>query len=37
MKITLRTRCVAAAQKHFSLDEGVRRYAAVYGQLGGTA
>ena len=32
-----RTRCVAAAQKHFSLDEGVRRYAAVYGQLGGSA
>ena len=31
------SRCVAAAQKHFSLDEGVRRYAAVYGQLGGTA
>ena len=27
-------RCVAAAQKHFSLDEGVRRYAAVYRQLG---
>ena len=26
-------RCVAAAQKHFSLDEGVRRYAAVYRQL----
>ena len=32
-----RARCVAAAQKHFSLDEGVRRYAAVYEQLGGTA
>ena len=32
-----RARCVAAAQKHFSLDEGVRRYAAVYGQLGRTA
>lgn len=29
-----RARCVAAAQKHFSLDEGVRRYAAVYQQLG---
>lgn len=28
------SRCVAAAQKHFSLDEGVRRYAAVYRQLG---
>ena len=27
-------RCVAAAQKHFSLDEGVQRYAAVYRQLG---
>lgn len=26
-------RCVAAAQKHFSLDEGVQRYAAVYRQL----
>lgn len=26
-------RCVAAAQKHFSLDEGVRRYAATYRQL----
>lgn len=32
-----RARCVAAAQKHFSLDEGVRRYAAVYAQLDGTA
>ena len=32
-----RARCVAAAQKHFSLDEGVRRYALVYKQLGGTA
>lgn len=30
-------RCVAAAQKHFSLDEGVRRYAAVYEQLGARA
>jgi glycosyltransferase involved in cell wall biosynthesis len=30
-------RCVAAAQKHFSLDEGVRRYAAVYQQLGAAA
>jgi glycosyltransferase involved in cell wall biosynthesis len=27
------TRCVAAAQKHFSLDEGVARYASVYDQL----
>jgi glycosyltransferase involved in cell wall biosynthesis len=26
-------RCVAAAQRHFSLDEGVARYAAVYEQL----
>jgi glycosyltransferase involved in cell wall biosynthesis len=26
-------RCVAAAQKHFSLDEGVRRYSSVYRQL----
>lgn len=26
-------RCVAAAQKHFSLDEGVRRYSEVYQQL----
>lgn len=31
------TRCVAAAQKHFSLDEGVRRYAAVYDRLSGAA
>lgn len=30
-------RCVAAAQKHFSLDEGVRRYAGVYQKLGSTA
>ena len=28
-------RCVASAQKHFSLDEGVRRYAAVYRDLSG--
>jgi glycosyltransferase involved in cell wall biosynthesis len=28
-----RARCVAAAHQHFSLDEGVRRYAAVYVQL----
>ena len=26
----IRARCVAAAQKHFSLDEGVRHYAQVY-------
>ena len=30
---TTRDRCVAAAHKHFSLDEGVRRYVAVYQQL----
>jgi glycosyltransferase involved in cell wall biosynthesis len=30
-------RCVAAAQKYFSLDEGVQRYAAVYQQLGAAA
>lgn len=30
-----RTRCVAAAQKHFSLDEGVRRYELVYQSLSG--
>lgn len=28
-----RLRCVSAAQRHFSLDEGVARYAAVYQQL----
>lgn len=28
-----RSRCVATAHKHFSLDEGVRRYAAVYAEL----
>ena len=27
-------RCVAAAHKHFSLDEGVKRYAAAYQKLG---
>jgi glycosyltransferase involved in cell wall biosynthesis len=27
------SRCVAAAKRHFSLDEGVRRYALVYQQL----
>ena len=26
--------CVAAAQKHFSLDEGVKRYSTIYAQLG---
>ncbi len=26
-------RCMAAAQKHFSLDEGVKRYAEMYKQL----
>lgn len=30
-------RCVAAAQKHFSLDEDARRYATVYQQLGATS
>jgi glycosyltransferase involved in cell wall biosynthesis len=28
-----RARCVAAAQKHFSLDEGVSRYRKIYEQL----
>lgn len=28
-----RARCAAAAQKHFSLDEGVARYAAVYKKM----
>lgn len=28
-----RPRCVAAARKHFSLDEGVRKYERVYDQL----
>ena len=35
MKITLRTRCVAAAPKHFSLDEGVARYQGIYEQIDG--
>jgi len=26
-------RCVAAAQKHFSLDEGVNRYRGIYERL----
>jgi hypothetical protein len=30
-----RVRCVAAAQRHFSLDEGVARYRCVYNLLGG--
>jgi glycosyltransferase involved in cell wall biosynthesis len=30
-------RCIKAARKHFSLDEGVQRYAAVYRQLGASA
>lgn len=30
---TTRARCVAAANKHFALEEGVRRYAAVYRQM----
>jgi glycosyltransferase involved in cell wall biosynthesis len=29
----IQDRCVAAAHKHFSLDEGVRRYAQVYRSL----
>lgn len=29
----IQARCVAAAQRHFSLDEGVRRYAVIYAQL----
>ena len=29
----IQARCVAAAQKHFSLDEGVRRYGTIYAQL----
>ena len=28
-----RARCVAAAQKHFSLDEGVARYSRIYEQI----
>jgi len=28
-----RARCVAVAAKHFSLDEGVQRYLAIYAQL----
>lgn len=32
-----RAGCVAAAQKHFSLDEGVRRYAGIYAQLEASA
>lgn len=31
--VSTAARCVAAAQKHFSLDEGVQRYAAIYRQL----
>ena len=30
-----RARCVAAAQKHFSLDEGVARYSSIYEQIDG--
>ena len=30
-----RNRCVAAAQKHFSLDDGVVRYQSVYARLAG--
>lgn len=32
-----RARCVAAARAHFSLDEGVARYASIYQQLAPTA
>ncbi|UWX04712.1 glycosyltransferase [Pseudoxanthomonas sp. NC8] len=32
----LRQRCVAAAHKHFSLDEGVARYRAMHAELDGT-
>lgn len=31
----IRNRCVASAARHFSLEEGVRRYAAIHAQLGG--
>ena len=31
----IRARCVAAAQKHFSLDEGVARYSSIYEQIDG--
>jgi glycosyltransferase involved in cell wall biosynthesis len=34
---TTSARCVAAAQKHFCLEEGVRRYSAVYDEMGGIA
>lgn len=29
----IRSRCVTAARKHFSLDEGVRRYDSIYGAM----
>lgn len=29
----IQQRCIAAAHKHFSLDEGVKRYSQVYSQL----
>ena len=32
---TTLARCVEAAQKHFSLDEGVARYCGIYDQLAG--
>jgi glycosyltransferase involved in cell wall biosynthesis len=32
----LSDRCAAAAQMHFSLDEGVKRYAAIYERLAGS-
>ena len=31
----IQARCVATAERHFSLDEGVRRYAAIYTKLDG--
>jgi hypothetical protein len=30
-----RARCVAAAAKHFSLDEGVSEYRDIYERIGG--
>jgi hypothetical protein len=30
---TTSARCVSAAQKHFSLDEGVEKYQGIYEQL----
>ncbi|MCR6702438.1 MAG: hypothetical protein NVV68_15365 [Dokdonella sp.] len=33
---TIRARCVEAAHRHFSLDEGVARYRAVYRSVQGS-